>query len=326
MQRVEFSLFDAAYNLALEETLFDCLPVDHPGYFILWQNKPVVIIGRNQLHQQCAHMNFAKQEGIKILRRNTGGGAVYQDLGNLNYSFIAWERNPQAQVQYYLEKIKKTLNFLKFPVFFSGRNDLEIHGKKFSGCSQLRKEGKLLLHGTLLINCDLEKMNKILKVDESKFKSKGVASQRARTMNLADFYPIDLEKIKACLFKTCASFQTGIDANMYTRAEDLVQSKYYTKGWNYEKSPPAALNKQKRFSWGEICILAEIKAGKLADFQLRGDIINLQELEEIEKKFIGQSFDPESIKRICEQISWPDYIYAASSEELNKFLVDELFE
>lgn len=326
MHYLEFPLQKASYNLALEEALFTTLPDSHPGYFILWQNLPAVIIGRNQILQEVINLNYVQSHKIPVIRRNTGGGAVYHDEGNLNYSFLINASRPEENCYtFFLQKIISALKKLGINADISGRNDLELCGKKFSGTSQLRNSGKILHHGTLLFNVDFEILENALHVDERKYKSKGIASLRARVINLCEAKAVSLEDLKSVLMTQCSNSPGKISGDILRRARQLIMDKYESDEWNYGKSPTCTMEKRKRFTWGELVVQLDIRGGKIHHFALKGDIINLQPLDEVQDKFINILCLPENISSTCESINWENYILGSKSGEIRDFLSNELF-
>lgn len=327
MEYLEFPIQKASFNLALEELLFDNLPGDHQGYFILWQNNPAVIIGRNQILQETVDMEYALHKQIPVIRRNTGGGAVYHDGGNLNYTFMEHVTdNKKRNFAWYLERMSVALAALNLKAKLTGRNDLEIDGKKFSGNSQLKKDGKILHHGTILINSDLERMARILKVDESKFRSRGISSLRARVRNLADLCPLSLEEVKSVLIAKFADSMGEIPDGLYRKADSLARNKYESVDWNYGRSPGCTLSLRKRFAWGDLQVQLLMQGGRIRSCKLNGDVISLLPLADLEAKFANRLFCPDSMREVCGNIAWEEYIAGCDGNEAGDFFCRELFE
>ena len=163
MEHLTFSTLDPAFNLALEEVLFQSLPAGHPGWFLLWQNGPSVIVGRHQCTADEVNADFIRRENLPVVRRITGGGAVYHDTGNLNFSFIE-HANGREKVDFrrYLEPVCAALADLGVQAVLSGRNDIEANGRKISGSGQMLRRGKVLHHGTLLIDVNFERLSSVL--------------------------------------------------------------------------------------------------------------------------------------------------------------------
>ena len=180
---------DPAYNLALEEVM--TAQADAP-FAMLWRNRPAVIIGRNQNACREFDSAYAREHGIAVVRRMTGGGAVYHDLGNLNYSIFAFETD--ANKRYidfapFAEPVLSALRALGVNAEFSGRNDILVNGRKVSGSAKCVHDGRILFHGTLLFDVDFEAMAAVLTPPQAKIEAKGVSSVRARVANLNEILP-----------------------------------------------------------------------------------------------------------------------------------------
>ena len=186
---------DASFNLALEELLTSFFSEE---IIMLWRNRNAVIVGRNQNTAAEIDPGFVRENDIQVIRRMTGGGAVYHDLGNINYTIVANERqlDPEAfarNASPVLEVLKK----LGLPAEFSGRNDIQIDGKKISGSAKTVLNDRTLFHGTLLFSADLSMLGKVLTPDPEKIQAKGIKSVRSRVANIRDFLPeMELESLK----------------------------------------------------------------------------------------------------------------------------------
>lgn len=193
MYYIEGRSHDPTFNLAMEEYLYRSVEPGHPGYFLLWQNEPSIIVGRFQNTAQEVNRTFAEEHRIHIVRRISGGGAVYHDLGNLNYTFIVPndDGNPFDFARHALP-IVNALEKLGVKAEFNSRNDLAIDGKKFSGSAQHMDRKRLLHHGTLLFDSDLSVLARALNVDDEKFTSKGFKSVRSRVTNILPHLPVPL--------------------------------------------------------------------------------------------------------------------------------------
>lgn len=187
MKYIRLKTTDPHLNLAVEEYLFRHSEED---IFMLWQNSPTVVVGKNQNAYAEVNTEYAKEHGINIVRRITGGGAVYHDLGNLNYTFItSVEKAKALDYEYFTRPIIDALENLGLTATLSGRNDLECNGKKFSGNAQFTSNGRILHHGTLLFDTNVEEMSSALRVDKEKLEYKAVKSHKSRVTNLAPLLP-----------------------------------------------------------------------------------------------------------------------------------------
>ena len=198
---------DPAENLEMERSLFENAG-DDPAVFMLWQNAPSVILGRHQIASQEIDEDYAREHGISVARRMTGGGAVYHDLGNLNYTVIMNRedcacRDGENLYHFFCRPMLEVLASYGVRASYNGRNDLEVDGRKFSGNAQFERDGRILHHGTLLYHTDLGVMDRVLTPDPEKFTGKGIRSVRSRVVNLKELLPerVTLEVLKAALWE-----------------------------------------------------------------------------------------------------------------------------
>ena len=227
------------HNLALEEYLCRMAAREGCEFFMLWQNEPSIIVGRFQNTLEEINADFVRERGIHVVRRNSGGGAVYHDLGNINYSFVMADREGEFNFAFFTEPIIRALRSLGANAELSGRNDIAIDGKKVSGGAQYRRGGILLHHGTLLFDSDLDVLSQALKVSQEKFRSKGVKSVRARVGNIRPFLPqADSVTDFIALLEGRIEGLTPreLTPDDRTEVETLMKEKYATWDWNYGKS------------------------------------------------------------------------------------------
>lgn len=327
LESVEFPGFDPAFNLALEECLARELPDGHPGYFLLWQNAPSIIIGRHQCVCEVVNETFATEAGLPVIRRMTGGGAVYHDEGNLNFSFIIHGRGGLSFARF-LEPVCAALAALGVDnVTISGRNDLEVDGKKISGSGQCVLGDTILHHGTLLVRANLEYMARALKVDDAKIKSRGVASLRARVANLGELpgLDIDVPKLKAALIAHCAEKPATLPDGIVAAAATLATEKYSSWDWNYGRSPACELKVRTRFPWGDVSAGLSIRGGRIRHCVISGDFFTVLPIETLERKFSGLAFNPETVARELAAVPWPAYFRGCDSDAMREFFTRGLF-
>lgn len=325
MDCIEINSVDPALNLALEECLLLSLQDDnHPGYFLLWQNGPSIIVGRHQCTGEVVNSSFVAAENLPVIRRMTGGGAVYHDMGNLNFSFIA-NGGARLDFAFYMEPVRRALQFLGVDAQISGRNDLEVNGKKISGSGQIITHGRSLHHGTLLVNMDLERMTLALRVDETKFKSKGVASLRARVANIGEFMRGDMRALKNALAAHCAARRVRLEPAILEKAKKIAAEKYSAWEWNYGQSPPYNFEKRSRFPWGEVLVRLGIRNGRISSCKLNGDFFNYRPMAEMEEKFLGVAFEPGAVEAALASARFSDYFSGCDEKTMRDFFVGRLF-
>ena len=180
---------DPSYNLAMEQYVFDCLPRDRM-YFMLWQNDNAIIVGKYQNTISEINEEAVRERGIRVVRRLSGGGAVYHDMGNLNFTFITDAGGSSTlDMKLFCEPVVRTLAALGVRAEVNGRNDITIDGKKFSGNSQYLRQGRVMHHGTIMFDSDLSVVGEALRVDPTKIQTKGIRSVRSRVTNVAEHLP-----------------------------------------------------------------------------------------------------------------------------------------
>ncbi|MDR1920710.1 MAG: lipoate--protein ligase [Candidatus Adiutrix sp.] len=263
----------APYNLAMEEALTETVRPDYGGCFLLWQNSPAVIIGRHQNAVGEVNLPELARRGITLVRRMTGGGAVYHDLGNLNFSFIL-PQEEGLEMRRLLQPIMDYLAKRGLQVGMEGRNDLSITGVgKFSGLASRRLPGKYQLHGTIMHEVDLGVLEHVLLVDPEKYKNKGVASVKARVANLRPFLPIDLAELWAGLKAAYGAEAAAIPEKTRQRAQRLAEDKYSQDSWNIGQGPRADIFLKKRFPFGSLELHLETSRNKISAAKITGDFL-----------------------------------------------------
>ena len=294
---------DAAWNLAAEQVIFDTLPRGE-SCFLLWQNRSAVVIGRHQDALAEIDRAFVEAEGIQLVRRLSGGGAVYHDLGNLNYSVIADARGGKApDMAVFCEPVLRLLHRLGVPAELSGRNDMTVKGQKFSGSAQHLYRGRVLHHGTLLIDSDLSVVSRALRVDPEKIRSKGLASVRSRVTNLRPFLPegIDLPRFRELLLAEVLKEHPGeelvLSEEQLEEIDRLSESRYRSWDWTVGSSPPCSLIRRQRFEGcGTVEAQMQIERGRIAALRFCGDFFSMEEPEELAGRLRGLPLNREAIR------------------------------
>lgn len=254
--------FDPHRNLAIETALMERIgPGDMCLY--LWQNRHTVVIGRNQNAWKECRCELLQAEGGVLARRSSGGGAVYHDLGNLNFTFAASPERYDLNRQ--LGIILDALAMAGIRGEFTGRNDITVDGRKFSGNAFKHARNCSMQHGTLLVNADMEKLSRYLRPSESKLKAKGVDSVRSRVCNLSEFAPeltIDtLKELLAKVFRATVGECAVIDPNGLDIS--AIYPQYSSWEWNYGETPRFDVSIEKRFPWGGVELMLTLKNGRV---------------------------------------------------------------
>lgn len=297
---------DPSYNLAFEE--YVQAHRREGNYLILWQNKNAVIIGRNQNAEAEIHRDFVDSRNISVIRRNTGGGAVYHDLGNLNYSFITDAGDvSQRSAGLFTEPVVSALKHLGLDASASGRNDILVSGCKVSGTAQYLMKGRILHHGTLLFDSDLSVVAGALNPDPTKFQSKSVKSVRSRVGNIRRFLPEDMtltqfwDYLKTALSDSLVP--TQLTEEELAEVKALQQAKYATWEWNFGKSPRYAQICRRRFPGGLLEIHMNVSQGNITQLRIFGDFLALTPVTPLENALIGCACREDALETALSSVS-----------------------
>lgn len=312
---------DPHYNLAFEE--YFLTHTTRGDYLILWQNDNTIVIGQNQNASEEINASFVDQHGITVVRRSTGGGAVYHDLGNLNYSFITDLGNAEElTISRFTEPVVEALQNLGIQAEASGRNDILVNGKKVSGTAQRIAGGRVLHHGTLLFDSDPDMISGALQVDSSKFISKSTKSVRGRVGNIRHALQkihrdMSLEEFWRYLLSFFYAEAFG-DLPPETEAGimDIKHSKYDTWEWNYGKTPKYDFRNKQRFSGGTMELRYSARHGIIEAVTFRGDFLSKRSLADLEQAFHGVPVKTESILDFLSGFPLAEYFGDISAEEI----------
>lgn len=318
-----------AYNMAMEDLIINHMPLD--DYLTFYIHDPAIIIGQHQNTLEEINPDYVKEKGIHVQRRLSGGGAVYHDHGNLNFSFIV--RGNREDVNHFdvlTLPVIKTLEKLGIKAELSGRNDLLIDGKKFSGNAQYFRNGRLLQHGTILFNSEMSELGNALKVKELKIKSKGVQSVRSRVTNIVDYLPEDkkditIEEFKDLLLETIGEIY-DLEEYKLTPEEEaihakLVEEKFKTWEWNYGKSPKFNLAREEKFPFGIIDARVDVAKGEIKEIKIYGDFFVRKDIETLEQALTGVRFEEPALLTALEKVEITDYFNGMTNEEFISFLI-----
>jgi len=314
---------DPAFNLALEEHLFNSLQPDHPGWFLLWRNRPSIIVGRFQNTVEEINQKFVDKYNLDVVRRITGGGAVFHDEGNLNYSFIQnADKSGAIDFKRYLSPIVDALNQLGVDAEFSSRNDITVHGKKISGSAQTRKNRKVLHHGTMLVDLNLDMLEATLAGAPDKYLSKGISSVRSRVTNLKEIWPqgTSAERLVEVFLDLCSSARAELKDQDAEAAGILADQKYRTWEWNFGKSPEYTEKLYNRFPWGAVDVRINVKGGVIQHCHITGDFFAEYDIEDVLSSMLGIRHTPEAVFESLRDIELEKYFLGCNRKEILDFL------
>lgn len=319
---LDLTTTDPAHNLAMEQYVFDSLPRDR-AYFMLWQNDNAIIIGKYQNTLAEINQPFVEQHGIRVVRRLSGGGAVYHDLGNLNFTFITDAGDArELDLKLFCLPVVRALERIGIHAEVNGRNDITIDGKKFSGNAQYLKNGRVMHHGTIMFDSDLSVVEQALRVDPSKIQAKGIKSVRSRVTNVRSYLPQDtsLLEFRSLLLESILSETPGeeyiLSAQDLAAVEALREQRYAAWDWNYGASPICTLMKKQRFDGcGCIEVYLSVSKGLIDGVEFRGDFFSTSDLGELSEKLIGLRPEAATYAAALQNVDISRYFTGLSNEQ-----------
>lgn len=307
MLKIIDSSTDPYWNLAAEEYILTHF--DGP-VFRLWRNSDAIIVGRYQNAFAEIDRSFAQENSIPVVRRMTGGGAVFHDLGNVNYSFFNFSDESTCGGRF-TDIIRDALSGLGLDVAASGRNDLLLDGKKISGTAVCKMGGRVLQHGTLLFSAEMGRLSGALKPRPEKFEGKGVKSVRSRVTNIAEHLASPMSA--GDFFNYMSGTLPQAESYSYSE-EDLAaikslrDGKYSTYGWNYGNSPSYNFKNIKKFPSGLVEVYMNVQEGRISDIDIKGDYFFRRPTEDLCKLLVGCQLDKEKIADRLSGVTVDDYI------------------
>jgi lipoate-protein ligase A len=317
---------NSPYNLALEEYIMTEIAGEEP-VVRLWQNRPSVIVGRYQNTVEEINVEYIERNGINVVRRLTGGGAVYHDLGNLNYTFAGKKDTTAIDFREFTEPIINLLKKLGIPAELSGRNDMTIEGRKFSGNAQFISKGKVLHHGTILYESRLEDVQAALAVRGDKIESKGIKSVRSRVCNLTEYMS---EKLPLNTFSEMLLQELGRGHSLREYAltdQDraavrlLVERRYGTWEWNYGASPKFNQEKRRRFPWGDLVVRLQVEGGVIRECTVSGDFFSNADMDGLTRTISGARHCREDIAEALTLVNIEEYFPESSKNDFIDMII-----
>jgi len=316
---------DAAFHFSVEEYLVRNYPFDEP-ILMIWQTERCVMLGNNQIVDAEINRNFAERENIQIVRRQSGGGTIFCDMGTLLYTVILPHQSGEDTQKIAREKVATpivaALNDMGIPAAIEGRNDILVDGKKVSGIAQYAKSGRICTHGSLLFDADLEMLTNVLNVDAEKIQSKALKSVRSRVTNLREHMVDDcstrefLEMLEQRLFSTLELREVELSEEQLTEIDRIFNEKYGNSEWTFERSPKFTFKNGKRFSGGRVDVYLDIARGVVKSCSICGDFLGISPIIELEEAFEGRMFDRQAFAVALDGISLIPYIGSITKDEL----------
>lgn len=315
---------DPQINLAIEEYVLRHLDPEST-YLLFYVNAPSIIVGKNQNSVEEINTEYVDENDIKVVRRLSGGGAVYHDLGNLNFSFITKDDGDSFHnFAKFTEPVVKALNSIGVPAKLIGRNDLLVDGRKFSGNAQFSTRGRMFSHGTLMLNSDIENVVSALNVSDEKIKSKGIKSIRSRVANIQEFLDenLSMDDFKELILKSIFEVEDLEDVPKHELSEadwekiqEISKERYQNWDWNFGKSPAYNVKASHKFPSGLLDVRLDVKNGRIENCKIYGDFFGLGDVRDIEKALEGVKHERKSVTQALEKIDIPHYLGKITKEE-----------
>ena len=317
---------DPYYNMAFDEYCLESLTINEPVFY-LWQNRPTVVVGYNQEINTEVNLEYLRQNDIALVRRVTGGGAVYHDLENLNYTIVGRSEDLERDYPEYAGLMIKALQKLGVPATLSGRNDILVDGKKVSGFAKRVCKNRLMVHGTLMYRVNLEVLTKVLHPSATKLQSKGIASVRSRVTNLCDYLPnlSDIQQFSNSLEEVLSNHHADseyiLSEEDLKRIQQLADEKFSQWEWNYGRSPKATLTHSARLACGTVEVHLTLAENRISSCRFGGDFLGNLPASEVEEALKGVVYDYEAICECLSLLEIRNYFDGIKVEDLIHLII-----
>ncbi|HEY7878140.1 MAG TPA: lipoate--protein ligase, partial [Gemmatimonadaceae bacterium] len=310
---------DPTLNLALEEYALLNLDLSE-SYLLFYVNRPSIIIGKHQNTIEEINCDRVEERDIAVVRRISGGGAVYHDLGNLSFSFIT-RYTPQRFNNYaeFTGPVVQALRDLEVPAELTGRNDIVVQGRKVSGNAQVVRGERMFSHGTLLLDSNLDDITLALRPKPGKVESKGIQSIRSRVANISEFLrqPLGMDEFRAALLARLFPGSAPAPRHEFAGADrdrirELADAKYRTWEWNYGESPPFNLQRTRRFPIGEVDARLQVEDGFIRSIRFFGDFFSSRDIADLERALTGVRYRRAELAEALRQAEASTYLQGVS--------------
>ena len=309
---------DPHFNLAFDEYCLQQYRSDE-DFFYLWRNRPAVIIGLNQNAYSEVNLNYLDSHGITLARRVTGGGAVYHDLQNMNYTFIGKNVSPEPFV--------RALRSLGVDAELTGRNDIFVDGRKVSGYARRVWHDREIVHGTLMYDVDIDTLTKVLDVPGSKMEAKGITSVRSRVANLKDYLPQfkSLDEVQSALHNILSGGdgQVPMGPEDYAEVERMAKEKFSTWDWVYGHSREAGFSRKAKLACGTVEVSVAVDRGVMTGISFSGDFLGDKPAEALASALCGTRFDKTAVSEALDRLGIEGYFAGVKPEELAELIVNQ---
>lgn len=316
---------DPYFNMAFDEYALEQLPLDEP-LFYLWQNRPAVIIGLNQDAYNEVNLEYLREHDIALVRRVTGGGAVYHDFGNLNYTIVGRSADLNRDYPEYTRHMLRALQSLGIEAALSGRNDILVSGRKVSGYAKRVYKDRLMVHGTLMYNVDLETLERVLNPPMDKLNAKGIASVRSRVTNLSEYLPsvTDIDDFRIHIERHLSNNYHDTEVTLSNEqlqvVSSMAQQKFMTEKWNFHRIAPKRdkelIKYTQRLTCGMVSMQLQVEDGLITSCLLSGDFIGNLPPQHLEHALIGLRYDRDDLYRSLSSMNIRDYFDGVTADEL----------
>lgn len=337
MQYLAMQSNDIRTNLATEQYLMNSDKIELP-FMLFYIEKPCVIVGRNQNTIEEINAQYCRQNNITVTRRLSGGGAMYQDLGNLCFSFVVTAKNQRfGDFGTLVQPLLDALHSMGArDAEINGRNDLTIDGKKFSGNAMYTRNGKTFSHGTLMFDVEINAVENALKVPKDKIESKGIKSVHSRVVNIKDYLEPKYQQLDTFGFRDelikkiwqvdsleeAQKFEYQLTSEDQLEIQKIKEERYSNWDWVYGQSPQFTVKKRKHFTGGTIDARFNVKDGYIDNIKFYGDFFGVADVSEIETALKGVRYEPIEIKKVLESFDLNRYFYNIDRSAIIDLLAD----
>lgn len=320
--------YDASLNIALETYLVENRLVDEP-ILLFYINDPSIIVGRNQNTIEEVNQAYVEEKGIRVVRRMSGGGAVYHDRGNFSFCFIKDDDGSFRDFASFTQPVIEALHKMGAKgAELKGRNDLLIDDKKFSGNAMYAKNGRMTAHGTILFDADLDEVTKALKPRKEKFESKGIKSVRSRVTNIKPYVSPEYQKLTTEEFRDLLLLEIfGVESRDqvkelklteedWAKVREIQAERFGNWDWNYGQSPAFAIQMSQKFPFGFVDFRFNVEQGVIKEVKVYGDFFGLGDISDVEDALVGVRFEREAVNQVFENLDFNKYFGRVKAEEI----------